>query len=384
MSRRSRNSTLNAPRFGRFGLRAAVAAATMLQLCATAAAQESGAIGVSAPISGFYAVVGKEIEKGARAAVNRFPDARIELHDDECEPEGGVKTAEEMIESRVRIAIGYPCIEAFDAAMPKLADANIPLLLIGVQSEAITVDRRKGNWPVLRLAPKASDEADAIADYLKEAWRGINFAIIDDGTLYGRQIAEEVRFRLEEDNLKPVFTDTYRPQLENQVALVRRLQKSGATHVFVGGDAFDAAIIGADAEAVGVSLTLAGGSAFVASPEDSVLADGTILGALPAWSGAGELPKALSDATEGATVIGNSYLVPTYAAMQIAMAALEGLDADEPIFFGDFLGRTFQTVLGPIRFDGDGNVSRNLFRIFVIEDGRPVAVSGDSSTGAIQ
>ena len=164
MSRRSRNSTLGAPRFGRFGLRAAIAAATMLQLCATAAAQESGAIGVSAPISGFYAVVGKEIEKGARAAVNRFPDARIELHDDECEPEGGVKTADEMIESRVRIAIGYPCIEAFDAAMPKLADANIALLLIGVQSEAITVDRRKGNWPVLRLAPKASDEADAIAD----------------------------------------------------------------------------------------------------------------------------------------------------------------------------------------------------------------------------
>ena len=50
----------------------------------------------------------------------------------------------------------------------------------------------------------------------------------------------------------------------------------------------------------------------------------------------------------------------------------------------ELLGRTFQTVLGPIRFDGDGNVSRNLFRIFVIEDGRPVAVSGDSSTGSIQ
>lgn len=359
-------------------------AAPIILSVSIAKAQNDVPIGVSAPLSDYFSVIGDQIEAGARAAQEKAGGGSLEFFDDACEPDGGARTAEAMIDAGVAVAVGYPCIESFDTAMPILAEADIPLILLGVQSEAIAVERRKGNWPVLRLSPKSSDEADAIADYMKRAWRDVNFAIIDDGTLYGRELAEAVRFRMEDDNLKPVFADTYRPQLDNQVALIRRLQKAGATHVFVGGDASDAAIIGANAARIGVPLTLAGGTAFLAPASAGTLSDGTVLVALPAWPDAMDKPSAAADAPAGAAHPGNSYLVPAYASVQIAHAIFDDRDPGEGFFFGDLLGRTFDTVLGPISFDGNGDVSRNLFRIFVIENGEPVLAGTDGNTGSIQ
>jgi len=360
------------------------AAILMLQTASIAKAQNGVHIGVSAPLSDYFSVIGDQIEAGARAARQKAGGGSLEFFDDACEPEGGARTADAMIEAGIAIAVGYPCIESFDMAMPILAEADIPLILLGVQSEAIAVERRKGNWPVLRLSPKSSDEADAIADYMKRAWRDVNFAIIDDGTLYGRELAEAVRFRMEEDNLKPVFADTYRPQLDNQVALIRRLRKAGATHVFVGGDASDAAIIGADAARIGIPLTLAGGTAFLAPASAGTLANGTVFVALPAWPDAMDKPSGPTNATVGAVHPGNSYLVPAYAAVQIALSIFEGKNTGDGFFFGDLLGRTFDTVLGPISFDGNGDVSRNLFRIFAIENGEPVLAGTDGNTGSIE
>ena len=73
------------------------------------------------------------------------------------------------------------------------------------------------------------------------------FAIIDDGTIYGRELAESFALAAEQAGLKPVFVDTFRPQLDNQIGLVGRLSKAGATHVFAGGDRDDIAIMGRDA-----------------------------------------------------------------------------------------------------------------------------------------
>ena len=81
-----------------------------------------------------------------------------------------------------------------------------------------------------------------MGDILVREWRNDLFAIIDDGTIYGRELAETLRAAAELAALKPVFVDTFRPQLENQIALAGRLNRAGATHVFAGGDAEDVAM----------------------------------------------------------------------------------------------------------------------------------------------
>src|SRR5690606_40871144 len=99
----------------------------------------------------------------------------------------------------------------------------------------------------------------AVANLLIDKWRSNHFAIIDDGTIYGRELAENLRAEAELAGLEPVLVDTFRPQLENQIGLVGRLRRSGATHVFVGGDRFDIAVIARDARNLGYDVTFAGG-----------------------------------------------------------------------------------------------------------------------------
>ena len=94
------------------------------------------------------------------------------------------------------------------------------------------------------------------------------FAIVDDGTIYGRELAETFRAAAEQAALKPVFVDTFRPQLDNQIGLVGRLQKAGATHVFVGGDRDDIAIMGRDAAQLDAGIVFAGGETLRAPPGD--------------------------------------------------------------------------------------------------------------------
>ncbi len=75
-----------------------------------------------------------------------------------------------------------------------------------------------------------------------------------------------MRAAAEQAGLKPVFVDTFRPQLDNQIGLVGRLRKAGATHVFAGGDRDDIAIMARDAAELGVPLVIAGGETLRARP----------------------------------------------------------------------------------------------------------------------
>ncbi|TIM23407.1 MAG: hypothetical protein E5Y74_06015, partial [Mesorhizobium sp.] len=144
------------------------------------------------------------------------------------------------------------------AAMPILKDAGIPVITIGVRTESLTDRRAKTGWPVYRLGPRGDDERNAIASALTHLWQNELFAIIDDGTIYGREIVETLRAAAEQAALKPVFVDTFRPQLDNQIGMIGRLKKAGATHVFAGGDGDDIAIMGRDAAQLQAGIVFAG------------------------------------------------------------------------------------------------------------------------------
>src|SRR3546814_9913701 len=100
----------------------------------------------------------------------------------------------------------------------------------------------RNGWPLFRMAPADGDEAEKLAGIILEKWKAEPIALVEDGTIYGRELASAVRQSIEAGGITPVFVDTYRPGQEQQVALVRRLRKAGATHVLVGGDRNDVAI----------------------------------------------------------------------------------------------------------------------------------------------
>ena len=343
---------------------AGLAASAVLASAAPAGAQVL-AIGVAAPLSGASAALGKQVEAGATIAAGRLGvEARVA--DDACTAEGGAAAARQFATAKVAAVVGFLCTEAIEAALPILKDAGIPVVTVGVRTESLTDRREKTGWPVFRLAQRGDDERNAAAAILTKLWRDQPFAVVDDGTIYGRDLAETVRNTAEQSALKPVFIDTYRPGMDNQIGLAGRLKKAGAARVFVGGDGSDVALLGRDAAKLDAGLTIAGGEALRAAPADVPYADGTLMIALPEWADVANA-GALSDFS-AAGVIPEGYALPAYAAVEIVKAATA--DADGKPLAQGLEGRDFTTAIGPVRFDAKGDLTRNPYRAFRFENGK--------------
>lgn len=327
----------------------------------TTAAQE---IGVVAPLTGPVGPLGEQVRLGAEvaAADAGIAEANVRFADDSCTAEGGEAAAREMAAARVGIVIGFLCTEAIEAALPILTEASIPVVTPGVRTDSITDRRERTGWLVFRLAPRADGEQKAVADILVPRWRNELFAIVDDGTIYGREFVESFRLAAETAGLKPVFIDTYRPQMDNQIGLVARLRRAGATHVLVGGDRSDVAVMGRDAAELDYDLVIAGGENLRAAPGEVPLAAGTLMIGLhePAEIAT---PEALA-AFSRREIIPDGYMLPAYAALQVAVRAMVEAEAGARSIAETLSAGSFETALGTVHFDAEGDLAENPYRLF--------------------
>jgi branched-chain amino acid transport system substrate-binding protein len=348
---------------------------SLLCLASPSAAGEKLRIGVSAPLTGPYAVLGRQIMDGANAARLSLPGGEtIELviEDDECTAEGAKRAAQSLIEQRVHSVLGYLCSGALNAALPALRERSLPVLTIGARTPGVTQEARKNGDALFRIAPDSGQEAAAITELLLALWRDKNFAIIDDGTIHARELAEALRLAAEASSLKPAFTDTYRPALENQFALISRLKKAGATHVFVGGDRDDIAILARDAKLKGYALTIAGGEALGAAPGEVPMEDGVLMVGVPEIPSLEAATKALGGANPE-NGLAEGYFLPAFAAVEIIAKSIRGMGGGTAASgaLANVIRKTpHATVLGTVRFGDNGDLLDNPYRLFVSHAGR--------------
>ncbi|MBW8283885.1 MAG: branched-chain amino acid ABC transporter substrate-binding protein [Rhizobium sp.] len=329
-------------------------------------------IALVAPQTGPFAILGAQMRDGAALAA-RQQGLEIAVIDETCEAGSGPAIARQIRESGARAAVGFLCSESLDGALVVLAEAGIPALSLSVRWKGVREDAVKNGWPFYRMAPATEDEAAKLAEVILRDWSGDAFALIEDGTIHGRELAETLRNTLEERGLKPVFTDTFRPGQEQQVALVRRLKKAGATHVFVGGDRNDVAIIARDGAAENIPLTLLGGESLNAADRPVPLADGVRAVILPGE----DQPAANEVAAElqGAGVEPEGYVLPAYAAVTVVVQAA-GAAAALGMPLAQAIGETHvDTVIGPIAFDESHELSESPYRLMEWRGGRFVEPS---------
>jgi branched-chain amino acid transport system substrate-binding protein len=337
-----------------------------LALCTalTARTPSAGAteIAVIAPQTGPFESLGVQVADGARRGLGTDG---VDVYDDACTMEGGKAAAEKALAAGLRIAVGFLCTESFQGAAPVLSGKGISVLSVGIRAESMRKIAERHKITLLRLAPASTAEAEAVGRLLPPVWREANFAIIDDGAIGARDLAEAFRNAAETAGLEPVFNDTFRPQLENQIALVQRLAKAGATHVFAGGDRADIAVMARDAAEKAVPLTIAGGEALDAADDQASLADGVIMIGLADWSRHSPETEAIAEEMRARGEEPSRYFWRAIAAGQIAAALARA--AHEQISGPD---GPFPTMLGPVRFDAQGSWTAEPYGLYVQKDGR--------------
>ncbi len=343
------SATLKAPILAVVGLLLVSAGATM-----------AATIGVVSPQSGPYAGLGAQVLEGARAAA-KSGDRLVEINES-CEQGAGKAIAERLRAEQAVGAIGFLCVETLSEALPDLKDARIPAITLSVRSKILMEDAQRYEWPFFRMAPAEGDEAGKLAEVMLTQWQNRPIALVEDGTIYGRDLASVIRQKLEAGGIKPVFTDTYRPGQEQQLALVRRLAKAGATHVFVGGDRNDTATIARDAAAEKINLTVIGGDALKSANRPIPLEDGVLAVTLPDYTTLPEAQTVVREFRErGAQPDG--YALPAYAAVEIVrQAAANGSVVDH------LADQSFSTVIGAIGFGTDHELQANPLKLLEWRD----------------
>ncbi|NTA37390.1 ABC transporter substrate-binding protein [Agrobacterium salinitolerans] len=335
---------------------------TIIAGFALAGSASAASIGIVAPQSGPYELLGQQIRQGAKAAAAKLGLDVVEIHES-CEDGSGGAIADGLVAAKVSTAIGFLCTETLQGVLPPLKAAAIPAITLSSRAPILMEDALKYGWPLFRLAPSDRAESDRIAEIMLRDWKGHSIGLVDDGTIYSRELVDRIRSSLEENGLKPTFADTMRPNQEQQVALVRRLARTGVSHVFVGAERNDVAIIARDAGSENLPLTIMGGDAMNAANNPVPLAANVLAVTRPAYD---TLPSAQAVAGElrGAGIEPEGYVLPAYAAAELTAALAEATQAQSKpapeILAG---GAVFRTVIGELGFNPSHDLSDNPYRL---------------------
>ncbi len=156
-------------------------------------------IGVAAPFSGELAHQGRDLLNGVEMAVEeinaqggvRIAGKSVQLavvsYDDKANPQEGQKAAHELVKQGVLVAVANLNSGVSIPAAPIYAQAGIPQLAISTKPDYT----RQGLPTTLRLVANDDMQSVAMGSYALQMPGVERIAIVDDGTPYGKGLAEQ-------------------------------------------------------------------------------------------------------------------------------------------------------------------------------------------------
>ena len=327
-------------------------------------------IGLSLPLSGFAAPLAKQFLAGAQLAIDQLGAGNFEIvtADDACSSEIAALAAEDLQTAGVSLVTGLLCNEAVPPMAELFRQSGIPLVIAGARSTQLIKDGKKQDWNIWRICADDDEPASAAFKTLSQRWQNTPFAILDDGTAYGRTVADGFRARMEEAGLKPQYVDTFRPAQSTQASIARRLQRSGVSAAFITGDAEDIAMVWKNLKQLGSTIELAGGDSLGVLPwtqNAQLLPDG-LLAIFEPDAGSQRSAFGLNATLASYKIEPETYLYYGFAAMQLALAALRPTPAETSTTLAS---TNFETVLGLVAFGQGRQNSQHRHALHVWKNG---------------
>lgn len=334
-------------------------------------------IGFANPLTGPHALSGQRNRVAVETAVydlNRRggvlgEQVQLVAVDDACGLDQALAAARALVAAGVRVVVGHLCSHSSLLAAAVYETADILMISPDSTHPRLTEEGR-GN--VFRLIGRDDRQGQVAADLLAERWAGQRIAILHDGSTYGEGLAQETRERLRRHGVIEAIYDVYVPGAEDYSALIERLKDAGIEVLYIGGYGRDAGLILRTARERGDRLQLVGGDGlgmdgFWAAA--GAAGDGTIFSARPEVRGTPQADEVLARFRRrglGARPGG----IGAYAAVQVWAQAVERAGTTELAAVAAMLRRgRFETVLGPVAFDGKGDLEEATWQWKVWTDG---------------
>ena len=160
-------------------------------------------IGVAQPLTGGLAALGKDLVNGVQLAVNELNKEGFKLNgkvvnlelvvvDDKSNAQEGVKVAQQLVDAGVVAVIGHLNSGVSIAAAPIYAAKGIAQLAISSNPKFTAL----GHTTAMRLVANDDLQARAVGSFAGSQIQGTRFAVVDDGTPYGKDLGDAAADKL--------------------------------------------------------------------------------------------------------------------------------------------------------------------------------------------
>jgi branched-chain amino acid transport system substrate-binding protein len=299
---------------------------------------------------------------------------RLIFANDECKPEPAVAAAETFVQQGVDFVAGHVCSGAAIAASKVYEKAGVLMMAASAVNPKLTDE---GGPNVFRICGRSDQEAEMAASYLAEQWRDKHIAILHDGQAYGQGVAELTKAYLNRMGVQEAMLGQYTPGKDDYADVVAKLKAADIDVVFIGGYPKEVGRIIRQAKEKGYGPQLVAGNGVNADPEFGEIAG-------PAADGALSISiRDTRQAPEAAEVMAAFRArgieeplidaVYTYGVFQVWSQAVEKAGSLDLAKVTEALhSHQFDTAVGRVAFDKEGDVTESGFEWFIWTKNGPV------------
>jgi branched-chain amino acid transport system substrate-binding protein len=343
-----------------FFLALALFAATAL----SGLAKADQVIAVVGPMTGLQSANGIDFAGGVELAVNDI-NAKGGLLgqkltyitvDDACDPDQAEAAAQQIVSEPPALVIGHSCSDCSIRAAPFYAKAHIIQITPASTNPTLT---EMGIDTVFRMLGRDDSQGRTIARRLAAVWPHGRIAVLDDGSLYGKGLADVVRSELARHGIRPVVDESFPSGAQSYDRLVRQMADAKSDAVFIGAYDLDIAVIAREVAAAKLPIAILASDALIAPSfwEAAGEAGEAVIFTyshnpldLPAGKALIELAHRLGMELGGQAVL-------SYASVQVWAEAVQQADSFDTAKVARALhSGQFSTIIGQVRFDAKGDV----------------------------
>ena len=369
----------------------AVIPALVLSLAATSAAhaQTEVKIGTASPLSGQGAHQGKDIEHGARMAIDELNAKGIAIggrklrwvlqaEDDGADPKTGTAVAQKLVDAGVAGVVGHLNSGTTVPASKIYASAGIPQISPAATTPLYT---RQGYKTAFRVVANDNLIGRTLAAYAIDTLKAKKIAVIDDRTAFGQgladQFAKEVRRRGGATVVSRQFTNDKATDFS---AILTQIRAHKPDVIFYGGMDAVAGPMLKQMKTLGLQARFVAGDGVCSEKlpllaGDALADDKVICVVAGGVTGAQEAGFAAFTQRyrERFKLPVETYAPYAYDAVMVFAAAMQKAQSSDPAKFLPVLaGIRHQGVTGSIAFDPHGDLRDAAMTLYTYRQGKKV------------
>lgn len=349
------------------------------------AAADSVKIGFAGPLTGNIAHIGKDLENGARMAVDLInadggldiagKKVKLELlaEDDQGDPKTATTVAQRFVDQKVVGVVGHLQSGTTIPASKIYSDAGIPQITPSSTAIAYTA---QGYKTTFRLIANDAQQGKVLGEYAVKTLKVKKVAIIDDRTAYGQGLADEFEKAAKAAGAEIVKREYTNDKETDFNAILTTIKGAKPELIFYGGLDAQGAPLKKQAAKLGIKAILMGADAWQ-TPEFIKLAGADAEGTYASIPGQPKekLPGGVEFMTKFKEKFGAEvqlYAPNSYDAVLVMAEAMKKASSTEPAKYLPELAKIefSNGVTGPIAFDEKGDIKDGAISIYQVKAGK--------------